>query len=106
MKDMVLAQVGPRHLASYSASAHELCSVNLEGLMFLVTSIPFDSYKFSTPSSPMSPELREEKFDEDISFRTECFKVSHSLCNVQLWVSTSVPVCCRRKFSDDVSVRH
>jgi len=41
-------------------------------------------------SSSLSPE--GERLDGDDPFRTECSKVSHSLCIVQLWVCSSICV--------------
>lgn len=33
----------------------------------------------------------------DISFRVECYKISHYLHTVSLCVSVFIPICCRRK---------
>lgn len=50
------------------------------------------SYWFRTPCvlgcpRPRSYTLSPSSSDGDIPFRTECYKVSDSLCNVWLWVS-------------------
>jgi hypothetical protein len=45
--------------------------VDLEGLVFLMSSIPSGSYTLSATSSAVLPELRGEEFDGDISFRVE-----------------------------------
>lgn len=44
------------------------------------------------------PEPWEEEINGNIPFRTECFKVSHSLPIVQLSVSVLVPIYFERKF--------
>lgn len=55
----------------------EVCScmlgyVDFEGLIFLVSIIPSDSYALSTSSSPGFLGSWEEKFDENMLFRAEC----------------------------------
>jgi hypothetical protein len=49
-------QVGPVHAASFSVSSYVLDSIDLEGLVFLEISIPYDSYTIFTPSSLVVPE--------------------------------------------------
>lgn len=66
-------------------------TVDLEDLVLLVISIPTGSFHLSL-------EPWWEGFEEDISFRAEYSKVSHSLHLVQLWVSVFIPVYC---LSDD-----
>lgn len=94
-----------------SADSYKLCSfffilceficatvlLFLESLALLVTSILNGLWNFSAPSSKKFPQLQIEKFEGDISFRTGCFKISHTLYIVQLWVSAFVPTCCRMK---------
>lgn len=65
------------------------------GPCFLGVLYPLWLLKSSCPSTALFPEMWEEGFDEDIPFSTECFKVSHSLYIVQLWVSAFDPICCR-----------
>lgn len=50
----------------------------------------------SASSSTIFPRLWVGWLDGDISFRAACSKVSHSLCNICLWVSVFIPTCCRR----------
>ena len=73
----------------------------LQGLDFLVSSIPSGSYNLSV-SSPMEfPEPYEEGFDRDIMFRAECSKVLHSLhtgCGPMYFF----PSAGGESFSDDV----
>lgn len=72
-------------------------SLDLGGLLFLVSSTPLGFYTLSASSSMGFFETQGEGFDGDIPFRTECFKVSYSLHHVWLWESAFVPVCCRRE---------
>ena len=60
----------------------------LEGLVFLVSSIPSGSYTLTASSSTEFPEPSGGGFDLDIPFRTEYSKVSHSLHAEGLLVST------------------
>ena len=53
---------------------------------FLGIPILSDSCALSAPSSSEFPEHWGEGFDGDIPFRTECFKVSHTLYNVCLCI--------------------
>lgn len=69
----------------------------LEGLVSLVSSITSGSYHLSASFSTEVPELWEEKFYGDTSFREEYSKVSCSLYIVWLWVFVCVSICCRRR---------
>lgn len=91
------------HAASVSVNSYGLCSCCLVGLVFLVSSIPSDSYTLPASSSMRFPEFWGEGFDGDLPFRTERSKVSHSLCNVCLWgreVSIFVPSATTGSVSD------
>lgn len=58
----------PVHTVSVSVNSHELCSVDVEGCVLLVRSVPSASH---IPASSMRfPELCGERFDKDISFRS------------------------------------
>lgn len=46
--------------------------VDLEGLVFLMSSISSGSYTLSVTSSAALPELCGEEFDGDIPFSAEC----------------------------------
>ena len=52
--------------------------VDLEGLVFSVSSSPSDSYSLSTSFSMAVSELRGERFHGNIQFWVECFQASHS----------------------------
>lgn len=57
--------------------------------------LPSDSYNLSASVSFSieHPELWGEGFDEDITFMTECSKISYSLHIIQLWgLGTSSPL--------------
>jgi hypothetical protein len=60
---------GPELAALVSVRSYELCSADLEGLAFLVTSIPSASYTLSVSSFMRSPDLWWGEFDEDTMFR-------------------------------------
>lgn len=47
------------------------------------------------------PETKREEFDESIPFKTMNSKVSHTLCNVWLWVSVFVPCTAGGSSSDE-----
>ena len=47
------------------------------------------------------PEPKREEFDENIPFKTMNSEVSHTLCNVWLWVSVFVPCAARGSYSDE-----
>lgn len=64
------------------------------------------SQSLPVSSSSGFPEPLGEGFDEEIPFRIECFKVSHALHNVWLWVSVLVLIYCRCEFSDGDWARH
>ena len=64
------------HAASVSVSLYQLCSLHLQGLVLLLSSITFGSHTPSASSSVGFPELWREGFDGDIPFRTEYSKVS------------------------------
>lgn len=59
----------------------------LEGLVSLVSSIPFGSYNLSASSSEYLPENWWEGFDEGFSLRTELSKVSLTLCTLPSYES-------------------
>lgn len=48
----------------------------------------------SASFSTRVPEPGGEDFDANVPL-TECSKVSHSTCTIQLWDCVSVPICCR-----------
>ena len=78
-------RVDPGDAASVSVSSYELCSVDLKGLVILVSSIHFDSHTPSASSSMRFPKLSTEGFDGDIPFKAG---YSRSLAhNDWLWVS-------------------
>lgn len=56
------------------------------------------SYHLPTSSPGETPEPWGETLDKDISFRTECFKVSCSLKVVPLWSSLLTTIYCKKKF--------
>lgn len=58
----------------------------LEGLVFLVFTIPSASQNLSDSSCMGFPEPWGDEFDRFIPFRTSCSKVSPSLHTVHLWV--------------------
>lgn len=98
-KDLVQTCVGPMHAVSISGSLYELFSVDSEGLVFLVSSIPS---VFHTPASSSVgfPEQGGENLLE-ASLRAACSKLSLSLALSlsDIWPSVSVlvPLCCRMK---------
>lgn len=57
-------------------------NIYLEGLVFFVCSVTFGSYIISASCSPGVTKNSGKVFDRDISFRTECPRVSHILLNV------------------------
>ena len=69
------SHAGPVHLASVSVSYMCFDTVDLEGHIMLMSSIPFCNYSNCLLLNPEGGG----RFDRDISFRTECFNVSHSL---------------------------
>lgn len=73
------ACAGPVHAPAVSVFPTSLTRVDLEGPVFLRSSIPSASYTLSTSSSTGFPEPWGEGFDGDISFRTQHSKVSLSL---------------------------
>ena len=77
-EDLVQTFSGRGHAASVSTSSYKLCPIDLEGLVFLVSSIPLGFYALSTSSSAGFYERLGKGFDGEVPFRTECFKVSHS----------------------------
>ena len=62
--------------APVSVSSYELCSVDLEGLVLLVSSICSGSYTLSASSS----EHQGKGFDGGIPLRVESSKVYLSVC--------------------------
>lgn len=56
----------------------------LEGIIYLVTSIPTGSHNNFVSSSTKFSEPSGERFDGGLPFRSECAKVSHSLNIAQL----------------------
>ena len=71
--------------------------VDLETLVFLLSSVTSGSYTLSASSSMGFPESWGERFDGDVLFRYDCSMVSRSLHIVWLWVSVFVPICYRTK---------
>ena len=71
--------------------------VDLESLVFLLSSVTSGSYTLSASSSMGFPESWGERFDGDVLFRYDCSMVSRSLHIVWLWVSVFVPICYRTK---------
>ena len=63
--------------------------VDLDGLVFFLSSILSGSYTLSKFSSTGLSEPLGEGLDVDISISAECSEVSHSLHNV--WMQISVP---------------
>lgn len=61
--------------ASVSVISYKLCSVDLEDLVFLVSSIFSCSYIHSASSSMGIPDLPRERFDGDSLLRTVCSKI-------------------------------
>ena len=55
-----------------------LAQVDLEDLVFLMSSIPADFYTITTSLSQSSLSPEGEGFDADIPFSVECSKVSHA----------------------------
>lgn len=68
---------------------------HLETVIFLMSSIPSDSYILSESSSAGFLELGEKEFDGDNIFRADCSYVSHSLHDICFQVSVFVPICCK-----------
>lgn len=73
----------------------------LEDLVSLLASISSTCYDFSASSLTEFPEPKREEFDENIPFKTMNSEVSHTLCNVWLWVSVFVPCAARGSSSDE-----
>lgn len=72
---------------------------DLEGIAFLVSSIPSGSYIHSVSSQgSLSPE---EELDGDILFRVECSKLSYFLHNVWPWSLYLFPFAVRRSLFAD-----
>jgi hypothetical protein len=69
---------------------------DLEGLVYLVTSISLGTYCFSTSSSLGIPDPLVERFDNNMTFLAE-IPSTLTLRNVYLWFFISVPICCNRK---------
>lgn len=59
--------------------------------------ISFGSFILSASCSTQLLKSWGERLDEDIPFRVECSKISHSLHTAQLWVSVLTTVYYRRK---------
>ena len=57
MYDLLQTHVGPVLNVSVSVSSYEVCSVDLSGLVLLVSSVISDSYILSVSSSTGFPEL-------------------------------------------------
>jgi hypothetical protein len=92
------SHAGPVHLASVSVSYMCFDTVDLEGHIMLMSSIPFYNYcNCLLLNKFLESWGGGDRFDRDISLRTECFNVSHSLHIIWLGVSAFVPICCRGK---------
>lgn len=82
--------VGPVLAASVSGGPYEHCSVDSEGLVLLVSSVPSDSYTLYSSSSMGFPDSWWEGFYRDIPLRTDCSSVCLS---VSLAVSLCIFLC-------------
>lgn len=74
--------------------------VDLQGLVFLASSVPSGFSILSTSSSVGFPELCGEGFDDDTLFGAEYSKTCPSLHNVWPRVSVFVSICRRRLESE------
>lgn len=79
----------PQSVSSYMC----ICPVVLEHTLFT-------SYNVSV-CSESGPEPRGESFDEDIQFRTQYSKISHTPHDVQIWVSVLAVIHGISSFSDE-----
>ena len=68
-EDLVKIHAGFMIAVSASVSPDETCLVDSVGQVLLVSSITSDYYNLSSPFSTRSPELQEERPDEDLQFR-------------------------------------
>jgi hypothetical protein len=73
-----------------------LCLHDSTSLESVITS---GSYTLSVSISTYIPVPREERFDDDISFRTQCYKVCNSVHITQLCVLCQCPSIARDSFS-------
>jgi hypothetical protein len=77
------------YLCLSPAVSRRPCFIGVLHLFWLLDSVHFFFCKVSRD--------RGEKFDGDIPFKTQCYKVSYSLHIVQLWITIFVPISCRMK---------
>lgn len=94
---LVQAHVGPMHVATVSVSSYvSQPSCFLEGLGSLASSILSGSQTLPAfLQSSLSPGGKD--LMEDIHFRTECSKISHSAYCLPMNLFAFVPICSRRK---------
>lgn len=79
-------------------SLHDFDHIDLEVIVFLVSSISSGSYILCASLSIQCAEAFDgDGFDGDTSFWIECSKVSNSRHIIWLWVSIFVPICYKRK---------
>lgn len=90
VEDLIQTHESHMHAASDSVSLYELCLVDLQGLVLLVSSIPCGSYTFKYIKRPSCRKSKRNMGCQLDIKSVNNFKRVMRMCGSQIWMNLKV----------------